>query len=464
MASRSRLRLRLRSVALGLVLAGVATLPAALPGRFPHTTAALVYVLAVLVASTFGGFPAGLTASVVSFLALNFFFTLPLHTLAVERAQDVVALGVFVIVSLIVGSLLSRALSQRSRAERREREARLLQQVSTRLLSGEPLRGVLESFARAVTDLFELARCEVAVGDDDHAVAIQGATEAGGETQTIPLLAGGRSVGRIRMVPGVRPLGEEEQRVIRAFASQLGLAVEGLRLADEADRARVEAETNRLRAALFSSVTHDLRTPLASIVASVTSLQGGGEDLSEEDRADHLETIRQEADRLNRLVGNLMHLSRIRAGALVPEKTPAAIGEVIEGVVARLRPGLERHDVRLLLREDLPPTPIDVVQIDQVLTNLLENAASFSQPGSEIRIYASRWRDTVEVTVADRGPGVPAEERERVMEPFVRGDGSAGSGLGLSIARAIVESHGGRLWIRETPGGGATVAFRIPIR
>jgi two-component system, OmpR family, sensor histidine kinase KdpD len=295
-------------------------------------------------------------------------------------------------------------------------------------------------------------------------VTIRGAAEAGGETQTIPLLAGGRSVGDIRMVPGVRPLGEEEQRVIRAFASQLGLAVEGLRLADEADRARVEAETNRLRAALFSSVTHDLRTPLASIVASVTSLQGGGEDLSEEDRADHLETIRQEADRLNRLVGNLMHLSRIRAGALVPEKTPAAIGEVIEGVVARLRPGLERHDVRLFLREDVPPTPIDVVQIDQVLTNLLENAASFSQPGSEIRIYASRWRDTVEVTVADRGPGIPPEERELVMEPFVRGEGSAGSGLGLSIARAIVESHGGRLWIRETPGGGATVAFRLPIR
>jgi two-component system, OmpR family, sensor histidine kinase KdpD len=464
MASTSRPRIWLRSVALGSVLAGVATLPAALPGRFPHTTVALVYVLAVLVASAFGGFPAGLTASVVSFLALNFFFTLPLHTLAVERAQDVVALGVFVIVSVIVGSLLSRALSQRFRAERREREARLLQQVSTRLLSGEPLRGVLESFARAVTDLFELARCEVAAEIDDHAVAIQGAAVAGGEPQTFPLLAGGRSVGHIRMIPGVRALGEEEQRVIRAFASQLGLAVEGLRLADEADRARVEAETNRLRAALFSSVTHDLRTPLASIVASVTSLQGGGDDLSAEDRADHLETIRQEADRLNRLVGNLMHLSRIRAGALVPEKTPAAIGEVIEGVVARLRPGLERHDVRLLLREDLPPTPIDVVQIDQVLTNLLENAASFSQPGGEIRIYANRWRDTVEVKVADRGPGIPPEERERVMEPFMRGDGSAGSGLGLSIARAIVESHGGRLWIRETPGGGATVAFRLPIR
>jgi two-component system sensor histidine kinase KdpD len=464
MASSSRFELRLRSVALGLVLAGAATLPAALPGRFPHTTAALVYVLAVVVASALGGLPAGLASAVASFLALNFFFTLPLHTLAVERAQDVVALGVFLIVSVIVGSLLSRALSQRSRAERREREARLLQQVSTRLLSGEPLRGVLESFARAVTDLFELARCEVGAESEGHPVALEGAVEPGGEPQTIPLVAGERTVGDIRIVPGVRPLGEEEQRVIRAFAGQLGLAVEGLRLAAEADRARVESETNRLRAALFSSVTHDLRTPLASITASVTSLLGAGEDLTVEDRMDHLETIRQEADRLNRLVGNLMHLSRIRAGALVPEKTPAAIGEVIEGVVARLRPALERRDVQLLLREELPPTPMDVVQIDQVLTNLLENAASFSPPGSEIRIYANRWEDTVEVTVADRGPGIPREERERAMEPFVRGDGSEGTGLGLSIARAIVESHGGRIWIRETPGGGATVAFRLPIR
>ena len=464
MASGAGPRSLLRSAVLGLALAGVATVPAALPGTFPHTTAALVYVLAVVVASALGGLPAGLACALASFLALNFFFTQPLHTLAVERVQDVVALAVFLIVSVIVGSLLSRALLQRSRAERREREARLLQQVSTRLLSGEPLEAVLASFARAVTDLLELARCEVRIEREGHSVVVEGRVEPGGEPQAIPLAGGEPAVGDIRVVPGARPLGEEEQRVIRAFAGQLGLAVEGLRLAAEADRARVEAETSRLRAALFSSVTHDLRTPLASITASVTSLQGAGDDLSAEDRMDHLETIRQEADRLNRLVGNLMHLSRIRAGALVPEKTPAAIGEVIEGVVARLRPSLDRHQVQLLVREDLPPTPMDVVQIDQVLTNLLENAASFSPPGSEIRIYANRWEDSVEVTVADRGPGIAPEHRDEAMEPFVRGDGSGGAGLGLSIARAIVESHGGRIWIRETPGGGATVAFRLPMR
>lgn len=453
----------LRPIGLGLLLAAVATLPAALPGGFPHTTAALVYVLAVVAASALGGLVAGMAAAVASFLALNYFFTRPLHTLAVESGQDVVALAVFLIVSLIVGSLLSRALSQRSRAERREREARLLQQVSTRLLSGEALRMVLESFAREVTDLFELARCELSVESEDITVSVQGTGEPGSEPVTVPLLAGDRTVGRVGIAPGARQLGDEERRVIRAFSGQLGLAVERLRLAGEAEQARVESENNRLRAALFSSVTHDLRTPLASITASVTSLQQAGDDLGPEDRTDHLETIRQEADRLNRLVGNLMHLSRIRAGALIPEKTPAMIGDVIEGVVARLRPALERHRVRLLVRDDVPAILMDVVQIDQVLTNLLENAATFSPPGSEIRIYASQWRDTVEVRVSDRGSGIAPDQRREVMEPFVRGERSAGTGLGLSIARAIVESHGGRIAIGGTPGGGATVSFRLPI-
>lgn len=453
-----------RSVLLALGLVGLATAPAALPGTIPHTTSALIYVLAVVVAAASGGLPAGMIAAVLSFLALNFFFTPPRHTLTVERPEDVAALVVFLIVSMIVGTLLSRALAQRARAERREREARLLQHVSTRLLSGEPMRRVLESFAVAITDLFGLASCELETDVDVERLLVEGKAAAIGDAEAFPMAGGGRAVGRIVVVPGTSSLGEEERGVLRAFAGQLGLAIEGMRLAGEADRARVDAQTNRLRAALFSSVTHDLRTPLASITASVTSLQGAGEDLALPDRQDHLETIRQEADRLNRLVGNLMHLSRIRAGAMVPEKTPADITEVIEGVVARLRLTLENHSVRLLLREELPAVAMDVVQIDQTLTNLLENAARFSPAGSEIRVYATRWQDTVDVRVSDRGPGISPEERERVTEPFVRGDGSQGTGLGLSIARAIVESHGGRLWILATPGGGTTVAFRLPIR
>lgn len=446
-----------------VVLTGLATVPALLPGRLSTAIAGLVYVVAVAGAAASGGLRAGLGASVLAFMALNFFFTKPFHTLTVEHTQDLIALGVFLVVSVIVGGLLSRALAQRARAERREREARLLHHLATRLLSGEPVAKVLTRFAETITELLELSRCEITTEVTPEPVIVARSQDPGGRPEIIPMLAEAREVGRVVAVPGSGgPLTVDELAVIRAFAGQMGLAVRGARLTAEADRARIDAETSRLRAALFSSVTHDLRTPLSSITASVTSLLGKG-NLRGADRRELLETIHHEAERLNRLVGNLMNLSRIRAGALVPEKSPASMDELIEGVISRLRPILEGHRVRLVLRDDLPSVPMDVVQVDQVLTNLMENAARFGPEGSEITVYATRFQDQVEVRVADRGPGIPADARDLVMEPFVRGDGG-GTGLGLSIAAAIVESHGGRLRIQETPGGGATVAFRLPIR
>lgn len=450
-----------------IVLTGAATLPAALPGGISTASAAVVYVLSVTVASAVAGLRAGLAASVLSFLALNFFFTEPFHTLTVARPEDLVALVVFLVVSGIVGTLLSTAVSQRARAERREREALLLHRLGTRILSGEPIEGVLGSFARAVTELLPLARCEIRTELTPEPVASERPSAEAADPEVIPLVAMGREVGQILLFPELplRRLADDERNVVQTFASQMGLALEGTRLGVEAANARLEAETNRLRAALFSSVTHDLRTPLASITASVTSLLDKEASFTGEDRRELLDTIRQEAQRLNRLVGNLLDLSRIRAGALVPVKAPASIEEVIEGVVARLQPLLAGHQVRLMLRDNLPPVPMDVVQIDQVLTNLLENAAKFGPPGAPITVSAVRWQDVVEVRVADRGPGIAPEERERVFEPFVREDRHAagGTGLGLSIGRAIVESHGGRTWIEGTPGGGTTVVFQLPI-
>ena len=278
--------------------------------------------------------------------------------------------------------------------------------------------------------------------------------------------AGGRDVGRIRSAypPGSGETGGGS--VIRAFATQLGLALERAELASEADSARVAAETSSLRAALFSSVTHDLRTPLASITAAVTNLLDAEARMTEEDRVDQLQTIRQEAQRLNRLVGNLLDLARFRAGAVESTKVPAAINDVIEGTVARLQPVLDGRTIRLMLREDLPDVPMDLDQIDQVVTNLVENAARHAPRGSEITISSAMWREALEVRISDHGPGIPPDERERLFEPFVRSDtsGQGGSGLGLSIARALVENHDGRIWIEGGPGGGTAVVFRIPAR
>jgi two-component system sensor histidine kinase KdpD len=245
-------------------------------------------------------------------------------------------------------------------------------------------------------------------------------------------------------------------------ARAIELSEERSRLDAEAREARMEAETNRLRAALFSSVTHDLRTPLASITASVTSLLGGHGDFTSDDRRELLETIHHEAERLNRLVGNMMDLSRIRAGALVPNKHPGPLDELIEGVLARLEPVLHGHDVHVSIPEDMPDVPMDVMQIDQVLTNLLENAARFTPSGKGIDVSVAPAPGAVRVRVADDGVGIPADKRAQIFEPFWRGEGSSGTGLGLSIARAIVDAHGGRIWIEGGRSVGTTIVFELP--
>jgi two-component system sensor histidine kinase KdpD len=454
-----------RGAAAAVVPPALVTLMAVLPVRVSTTTAAMGYVLAAVAAAMVGGVWPGLVASVLSFLALNFFFTPPFHTFTVGKTQDLVALAVFLVVSATVGALVSRVLIQRTRAERREREARVLQHLGTRLLSGVPSGEVLASLGRSLTDLFGLARCEIATEMAEQPIVIQGTEPAtGAEPVLVPMVARDREIGRIVVVPGDghRGLGADERSVIETLANQIALAIESIRLASEAQQARVDAESNRLQAALFSSVTHDLRTPLASITASVSGLLEPGTSLTSEDRRELLETIRQEADRLNRLVGNFLDLSRMRAGALTPSRGPAALDEVIEGVVARLEPFLRGHEVRLLLRDNLPEIPVDVLQIDQVLTNVLENAARFSPPGRRITVAAGRWDGGVQIRISDQGPGVPAEQRERVFEPFVRGEGSSGTGLGLAISRAIVEGHGGRIRIADAPAGGTAVVIELP--
>ena len=456
----------LRRAVTALAPPGLVTLGALLPVDIPTTTAALCYVLAVVVATATGGLVAGLVSSVASFLALNFFFTPPFHTFAVEETADLVALAVFLTVSVTVGTMFSRALEQRARAERREREARLLNHLGTRLRSGMPMEDVLRSLARSILELFDLARCEITSELSGRPVVAENPdrTTTDGHQEMVPMTVQDRELGRILVVVGDgRPgMTADERGVLQTLASQMALAIDGLRLGSEAEEARMEAETNRLRAALFSSVTHDLRTPLASITASVSTLLEDRSPLRDDQRRELLETIDQETGRLNRVIGNLMDLSRMRAGAVVPTKTPAAIEELIEGVLARSGQLLEQHDLRLMLREDLPEISLDVVLIDQALTNIVENAARFTPPGRRITIGAARWRDGVQVRIADRGPGIPREERDRVFEPFVRGEGSTGTGLGLAIARAIVEAHGGSIRIGEEPGGGTAVVLELP--
>jgi two-component system, OmpR family, sensor histidine kinase KdpD len=434
-------------------------------GAAPRTAVATLYVGAVALSTAVGGTLAGIAASAVSFLALNFFFTPPLRTLAISHSEDLIALVVFLVVSIVTGLLLSDALAQKSRAQRREIQTGLLNRFANRLLSGHELEVVLRDLAEGIVELFGLNRCEL-VTTMTEPVTVTSSNAAGeGESHELELVSKGRVIGKLHIALPVSRgrLDQEELTVLRSLAGQVALALESVRLREEMKRVSLEAETNRLRAALFSGVTHDLKTPLSVITASATSLiDGSGFSLRQQQ--EHLEAIRQEADHLNRVVTNLLDLSRLRAGALTPSKLPAPIDELIEAVIARLHSLLEGRDVSMDVSQTLPEVPMDVVQMDQVLTNLLENAVKFSPPGSPVRISAVGNSRVVRVTVTDRGPGIEEADRGRVFQPFERGDGQAsGTGLGLAISKAIVVAHGGRMWARAGVGGGAALTFELPV-
>jgi two-component system sensor histidine kinase KdpD len=424
-------------------------------------------LLAVVAAAAYGGRRTGMAASVVAFLSLNFFFTGPYHTFTVARLADLIALFVFLAVSVIVGALLARVLEERERAQRRVVEAHFLDRITARLISGDRPENALGEFARDLVGMFDLDRCEIHLTNrPEPIVAGDGSGEREAQRLEVVLGAGGALGTVVAMrAHGAPAFGTVERSFLQALAAQAALALERASLDDEVHRARLDSEAAGLRAALFSSVTHDLRTPLASIKASASGLLDASASYSEAQRDDMLRTVVEEADRLNRIVANLLDLARMRAGALTPTRQPIWIHDLVNAVLARMGRRLEGFDVRVNLRGDLPPIYADSLQMDQVLTNIVENAARFSPPGAEIAITAARWQGTVQLRVADRGPGIAAEDRTRVFEEFYRkdaGGGRGGSGLGLAIARAIVVGHDGRIWVEGAPAGGAVLVVEMP--
>jgi two-component system, OmpR family, sensor histidine kinase KdpD len=254
--------------------------------------------------------------------------------------------------------------------------------------------------------------------------------------------------------------------MLATFADQAAVALEKLRLLREADRADMLDRADRLKSALMSAVSHDLRTPLASIMASVTSLLEPDIQWGKETQQDFLQAIYDEARRLNVLVGNLLDISKIEGGALRPEKDWYSITEVIEAVMQRLEPNLADHITSVKIQNDLPMTLLDFTEIDQILTNLLENAIKYTPPDAKIEIGARRVGDRIEIKVADAGPGVPIEHLPYLFDKFYQVDRqhrSRGVGLGLAISKGLVEAHGGEIWARNRPGGGLEVTFTLPV-
>ncbi len=414
------------------------------------------------------GLPSGLTAAVVGFLALNFLFTEPTGSFKIHRTDDVVALAVFAASAALVGWIVQRLSLLRATAVQREAEAKVRLDLTNRLLTGADVDEALDSAADALADLFGFEACTLTAGAP---------LSPADEPARANVRVDGPGVTLLARAP--QPLTAADRELLEALVAGLAAGVDRLRLQEEVRDARLFAEVGRQRAGFLSAVSHNLRTPLTAVKAAAGTLLASWSRIEPEDRRELLETISDEAERLERLVRNTLELSRIRAGALDVEPERVDIADLVQHAVRRLRPIARAHRVRLDVDDDLPPVSLDVTMAEQILLNLLENALRFAPPGSEILVGAhvvprrpddgdpgdAGDGEEIELVVADHGPGVPADARDRIFEEFqsaeTRPDRS-GTGLGLAIVRALVVAHGGSVRYEDTPGGGATFVCTFP--
>jgi two-component system sensor histidine kinase KdpD len=413
----------------------------------------LLFLLLGVVVAAVGGLWPGLAAAVSGFLLVNWFFIQPHHTLTIAEAEDVLALFVFLTVGAIVSSFVALAARRAAEGARARAEAEALSRLagsSTASAVLDGLRGVLGLEGAAVLHRQEGGwRIEVASGD-----RVPESPEAG--TSTIDL-----DSEHVLVLTG-DPIRSEDQRVLDAFTRELAAAVHLGELEAEAGTVGTLSAANELRAALLSAVSHDLRTPLSAIKASVTSLLQEDVEWTPEARQEFLATINEESDRLNALVGNLLDMSRLQAGALEISTVPVGLDEVLPAALHSV--GVPTGSVQLEVPETLPRVLADHGLLERALANVLSNAVRFSPPGSPARVTAGVIDGIVDLRVADRGPGVARADRERLFQPFQRlGDSgqSEGIGLGLAVAKGFLEAMGGQIEADDTPGGGLTIVARL---
>jgi two-component system, OmpR family, sensor histidine kinase KdpD len=453
----------------------------------------MVYLLGLVVVATRYGRGPSLVASILSVAALDFFFVPPVFTFAVSDVRYLFTFVVMLVVGLVTSSLAARIRTQAEAARLREQRTAALYALSRELAS---TRGVDQLLTIAMRHISEVFRSQVAVllpgaggalvGADGGQFALDAnelgvgkwvhehhqpaglgtSTLPGAAALYLPLQAPRGPVG----VLGIRPAdphsldAPDQLHQLETFANQTALAIERAQLADEAQQTQVRMETERLRNSLLSSVSHDLRTPLATITGAATTILENGANLNDRTRRGLLESVREEAERLNRLVQNLLEMTRLESGALQLRKEWHPLEEVIGAALGRLAKELADRRVETRVPPDLPLVPIDDVLVEQVLVNLLDNAVKYTPGGSPIRIMATSTGEAITVEVADRGPGLPRGEEDKVFEKFYRGvPGGRGAGLGLAICQGIVKAHGGNIWAQNLPEGGVAFLFTLPL-
>jgi len=470
----------------------------------PNASAA--YLVAVVLTAVVAGTPGAVVASLASFLLYDFFFTIPLYTFTIRDPAEWLSLVLLLFVGIVVGQLTALQRSRTEEARAREREARALFQVSRALATRESTPAVLPGIASVLQTETAMARIWVALGSDDAAERIVADTGSGrpspsgiqrvlrrmpgdepaqwvrvhmpagkaapggsGEAYRVRVEAGGNTLGSVWALRD-RAEGEPnrtETRLLAAAADQIGQVLEHDRLVAESQAAEVARQSDALKSALLQSVSHDLRTPLATIRAAAGTLRPGSR-LSPEDQQESADAIDREVEYLNRLVTNLLDLSRIEAGALVAERDVFEVDDLVGRTVDRLRARLANRPMETRL--EAPPILVDPIFFDEALTNVIENAIKYTSPGTAIRISASPLpgESFVRLTVEDGGGGVPPESLRRVFDKFYRVPGRdrsarSGTGIGLAVVRGLIEATGGRVAARSGGLGGLAIDLDLPL-
>jgi two-component system sensor histidine kinase KdpD len=431
-------------------------------------------------------------ASLLSIASFDFLFVPPRFTFAVSDVRYILTFAVMLAAALVASHLTLRIRAQAQTARDRERRTGAVYAMSRALAAARTPADLITIATHHLTDTFgadmrilmpdQAGRLDGGDLDEKERSVAQWVFDhnqrAGAGTDTLPS-AGGLYVPLVASsgvigVLGVRagdPARFEDPtllQLLETFAGQAALALERAQLADRAQKEEVEVEAERLRTSLLSSLSHDMRTPLGAITGAASSLleEPGKGTIAEPARRELLQSILDEANRMNRLIGNLLDMIRVESGALKVQKEWQPLEEPVGVALIRLQDRLREHPVEVHLPPDLPLVPMDGVLIEQVFVNLLENAVKYTPPGTPIEISGAKLDGRVRVDVVDRGPGVPAGEERRIFDKFYRvaGEGPvSGVGLGLTICRGIITAHGGRIWVENRPGGGALFRFTLPL-
>ena len=487
----------LRYVYAALLVIAAGLLSALISPYISPTNLVLLFLLAVVISAFYLGRGPAILASLLGVLIFDFFFVPPRLTLVVQDAEYVLTFLALLGVGLVVSQLASRVRQQVDAARQREQDNATLYALSRDLAVAADLDDVLRAvktnaatiFASHVTIFLPSPKTQrlqpvgesesFALDDNELAVAIwafEHGQPAGRDTDTlpaaemrfIPLKTARGILGVIGLARSAsnQPLTPAQRRLFEAFASLAAVAIERAQLADSARNAQVVQATEKLQTALLNSISHDLRTPLVSINGALTYLQEDGTRLDEKSRQALLENAREETERLNRLVGNLLDMTRLEGDALHLLREPADMQDAIGSALAQLERRLTGRNVKVDIPDDLPLVPMDFSLIVQVLVNLIDNALKYSRPETPIEIKARAEGDQLQVQVMDRGIGIPAEDLPRVFDKFYRverPEAVTGTGMGLAIGRGIIEAHGGTITAENRLGGGTLITFTLPL-